>query len=219
MISFKTPLVVGLPCVLLLSACVTSTGPTDPNRTRQGALIGSVGGALAGAALDADDGNDRFRNAAIGAVVGGGAGATAGAFLDQQERELRQQLGTGIVIQNTGDALIVRLPQDILFATDSASVQPGLRDDLQLLANSLQKYRASSVEIQGHTDNTGSAAYNQDLSERRAQAVSSILIQNGVSPARLRAVGYGENQPIATNLSAEGRQQNRRVSVVIRPTN
>ncbi|SPJ24449.1 OmpA family protein [Palleronia abyssalis] len=219
MISFKTPLILASTAVLGLTACVTSQGPNDPNRTRQGALIGSVGGALAGAALDADDGNDRLRNAAIGAVVGGGAGAVGGAFLDAQERELRQQLGTGIVIQNTGNELIVRLPQDILFATDSAAVQPGLRGDLQLLANSLNKYDASVVEIQGHTDSTGSDAYNQNLSQRRAQAVSSILVQNGVSPARLRAVGYGESQPIATNDTAAGRQQNRRVSVVIRPTN
>ncbi|TRD22359.1 OmpA family protein [Palleronia caenipelagi] len=201
--------------VVALSACVTSTGPEDPNRTRQGALIGAVGGAIAGATVDNDD---RLKNAAIGAVVGGGVGATVGAYLDQQERELRAQLGTGIVIENTGSELIVRLPQDILFAVDSAAVQPGLRGDLQLLANSLNKYSASSVEIQGHTDNTGDAGYNQGLSQRRAQSVTSELIAYGVAPSRLRPVGYGESRPIADNLTDAGRAQNRRVQVVIRPT-
>ncbi len=221
MISVRYPILLATAGTLALTACVqstaTGTGPGNPNRVRNGALIGATVGALAGA-TQGDDANDRFRNAALGAALGGGTGATAGAFLERQAQELRAQLGEGIIIQNTGDALIVRMPQDILFATDSATLAPSIYGDLRILASSLNQYSASRIEIQGHTDNTGTAAYNQELSERRAQAVTQVLIQNGVSPARLRAAGYGESQPLASNLSPEGRAQNRRVQVVIRPT-
>ena len=215
----KTPLLLALAGTLGLSACVSTDPMNDPNRTRTGAIVGGVAGALAGAARDSDgDAGDRNRNILVGAALGAGSGAAVGSFLDRQEAELRAQLGNGIVIQNTGSELIVRMPQDILFATDSASLNPALSGDLRLLAASLNKYNASTVEIQGHTDNTGSAAYNQDLSERRAQSVTSALIQNGVPAARLRTVGYGENRPISSNLTPEGRAQNRRVQIVIRPT-
>ncbi len=220
--TFARPsLLLAMAGTLALTACVqstaTGTGPGNPNRVRTGALIGAAAGALAGA-TQGDDTNDRLRNAAIGATIGGGAGAVTGGFLERQAQELRAQLGEGIIIQNTGDALIVRMPQDILFPVDSDQLSPGIYGDLRILASSLNQYSASRIEIQGHTDNTGTAAYNQNLSERRAQSVTQVLIRNGVSPARLRAVGYGEAQPIATNASPEGRQQNRRVQVVIRPT-
>ncbi len=217
----KPTLCLAVAGTLALTACVqstaTGTGPGNPNRVRTGALIGAAAGALAGA-TQGDDTNDRLRNAAIGATIGGGAGAVTGGFLERQAQELRAELGEGIIIQNTGDALIVRMPQDILFATDSAQLSSGIYGDLRILSSSLNQYSASRIEIQGHTDNTGAAAYNQNLSERRAEAVTQVLIRNGVSPARLRAVGYGETQPIASNLTPEGRQQNRRVQVVIRPT-
>ena len=218
--SLRLPLLLATAGTLALTACVqstaTGTGPGNPNRVRTGALIGAAAGALAGA-TQGDDANDRFRNAAIGATIGGGAGAVTGGFLERQAQELRAQLGEGIIIQNTGNSLIVRMPQDILFATDSATLAPSIYGDLRLLASSLNQYSASRIEVQGHTDNTGTAAYNQQLSERRAQSVTSLLIQNGVSPSRLRSVGYGESQPIASNLDPSGRAQNRRVQVVIRP--
>ena len=118
---------------------------------------------------------------------------------------------------NTGSELIVNLPQDILFATDSASLRGDLTQDLQAVARSLLNYPNTTVQVVGHTDNTGSAAYNQDLSQRRAQSVASVLQANGVPGGRIVAFGRGEDQPIASNLSVAGRAQNRRVEIIIRP--
>lgn len=202
-----------------LSACTDPAAPTnDPNqRTKEGALIGGILGATAGA-LSSGDSGERRRGALIGGLVGAGVGAAVGYNLDQQAAELRRDFGNGrIQIINNGDHLVVRMPQDILFAVDSASVSPSLQGDLRVLAGSLQKYPGSTVQVVGHTDNTGAAAYNQDLSERRASAVASSLIGAGVSAGRIRTVGAGENQPIASNLTAEGRAQNRRVDITIRP--
>lgn len=198
-----------------VAACVPSD-QGGPGRTGTGALIGAVGGALVGQALG-DSEEERRRGAAIGAVVGGGIGAGIGYNLDQQARELRGQMDSRVQIINQGDYLIVRMPQDILFAVDSYTVSPALRGDLGDLAGSLQRYPGSTVEIVGHTDNTGSSSYNQTLSERRAQAVASVLAGYGVPASRLRAYGRGETQPIASNLTAEGRAQNRRVDIFIRP--
>ena len=111
------------------------------------------------------------------------------------------------------------MPQDILFAVDSAAINSSLRSDLGVLAGSLQRYPGSTVQVVGHTDNTGAAAYNQDLSEHRAGSVASALINSGVDSRRIRAIGRGENNPIASNLTVEGRAQNRRVDITIRPTN
>ncbi|MFD2856873.1 OmpA family protein [Seohaeicola zhoushanensis] len=121
-------------------------------------------------------------------------------------------------ITNTGDRLIVTLPQDILFATDSYAVRSDLQRDLGALASNLRAYPNSTVQVVGHTDNTGDAAYNQDLSERRASSVGSVLINSGVAAGRIQIVGRGEDAPIASNLTPEGRARNRRVEVVIIPT-
>lgn len=216
--ALKTPLLAMGAAVVALSGCVNQT-TGEQSRTRTGALVGAGVGALAGATRG-DDSNDRRQNAIVGAALGAAGGAAIGNVLDRQAAELRNDFDSNAIdVVNTGSELVVRMPQDILFATDSASLSGGLRGDLQVLAANLNRYPNSTVEIQGHTDNTGSAAYNQDLSERRARAVTSVLASNGVSQGRLRAVGYGEDQPIASNLSPEGRAQNRRVQVVIRPTN
>lgn len=141
-----------------------------------------------------------------------------GADLDRQAAELRGSLSSNISVTNTGEYLIVNMPQDLLFATDSASVRPDLRSDLSAVSSSLLKYPNSRIEVIGHTDNTGSAAYNQDLSQRRAVAVASVLRDNGVPGARVAAYGRGEDQPIASNLTPDGRAQNRRVEIIIRPS-
>ena len=121
-------------------------------------------------------------------------------------------------IENTGSELIVTLPQDILFATDSAIVAPGLVGDLQALADNLQQYPNSVVEVQGHTDSTGTSQYNLALSARRATAVASVLYESGVDPSRVIPQGFGEEDPIATNLTEDGKALNRRVEIVIQPT-
>ncbi|UOA28532.1 OmpA family protein [Pseudosulfitobacter sp. DSM 107133] len=205
---------------MALTAC-TAPGqlggnPNDPKRnTKSGALAGAAAGALLGAAVS-DDG-DRGDGALIGAVLGGAVGAGVGYSLDKQEAELRQSLDNNVQITNTGDRLIVTLPQDILFATDSFAVRQGLRDDLASVAASLQRYPGSTVQVVGHTDSDGDAAYNQQLSERRANAVADVLMQNGVPYSRIQAFGRGESQPVATNLNAAGKAQNRRVEIVILP--
>lgn len=211
----------GLCAILATTACTDpgtlGTTGDNPNKNRnQGALIGAGTGAALGALIGGS--GDRGKSAAIGAVVGGALGAGIGYNLDQQEADLRNQIGDDrVVITNTGDRLIVTMPQDILFATDSAVVQPALQNDLGALASNLQAYPESTVQILGHTDSDGDASYNQDLSERRASAVTDILIGGGVAPGRLVAIGRGETQPVASNLTPEGKAQNRRVDIVILP--
>ncbi|KAA2313356.1 OmpA family protein [Pseudooceanicola sediminis] len=198
--------------MILLSACA------NPNDGYQNTRTGAGTGALLGAALGAVVSEDKGKGAAIGAVAGGLAGGAYGSMLDKQEAELRNQLGNNVQIVNTGDRLVVTMPQDILFATDSASLRPDLTSDLRTVAQSLNQYPNTTVQVIGHTDNTGTAAYNQDLSQRRAASVASTLINYGVSGARVQAYGRGEDQPRASNLSPEGRQQNRRVDIVILPS-
>lgn len=202
---------------LTLTACVDPNAyPDDPNaRQRNGAIIGGLVGAVAGASVSGSD--DKLKGAIVGGALGAGTGAIIGADLDRQAAELRGSLSSNISVTNTGDYLIVNMPQDLLFATDSASVRPDLRRDLNTVSASLLKYPNSRIEVIGHTDNTGSAAYNQDLSQRRAVAVASVLREGGVPGARVGAYGRGEDQPIAANLTPEGRAKNRRVEIIIRP--
>ncbi|WP_116085827.1 OmpA family protein [Tropicimonas sp. IMCC34011] len=217
-ISFKFA-AAALTGTIALSACTDPrllNDGSDPNRTRDGAIVGGLVGAATGA-LTGEDAEDRRRRAVGGAVIGAAAGGVIGNQLDKQEAELRQQMGNNVGIQNTGNELILTLPQDILFATDSASLRPDLQSDLRSLAANLQRYPNTTVDVIGHTDNTGAASYNQQLSQRRAQSVAGVLINSGVNPARVRSIGRGEDQPIASNLDAAGRQQNRRVEVIIRP--
>lgn len=213
----KMSLAVALSGVMVLTACETVTDPNNPNRNAQtAAAIGAGFGAIIGG-NNADNVRDRNRGAVVGALVGAGVGAGIGTLLDRQEAELRQDLGSNAQIVNTGSQLIVTLPQDILFATNSADLTGSLRGDLSTLAASMNRYPNSTINVIGHADNTGSAALNQDLSARRAQAVSSVLIQSGVAPNRIRSIGRGEDAPIATNLTPEGRALNRRVEITITP--
>jgi len=213
----KMPLALALSGVMVLTACETMNDPNNPNRNAQSqAAIGAGIGAAAGLILG-DTAQERRNSALVGAAIGAGIGGVSGAALDRQEAELRQSLGSNTRIVNTGSQLIVTLPQDILFATNSADLTGGLRGDLTALAASINSYPNTTVNVIGHADNTGGAAFNQDLSARRAQSVSSVLINSGVSPQRIRSIGRGEDQPIASNLTPEGRAQNRRVEITITP--
>ena len=165
-----------------------------------------------------DNDKDTKNGALIGAVAGAAIGGLIGSQLDQQAQDLKNDFDNGqIKVVNTGSELIVTMPQDILFAVDSAVVSSSLTSDLRVLANSLNEYPDTTVDVIGHTDNTGSASYNQQLSAQRAQSVTSILINSGVSSSRLRAIGRGEAEPVASNLDEAGRAQNRRVEIIIRP--
>ncbi|MDJ0825669.1 MAG: OmpA family protein [Rhodobacter sp.] len=215
----KTPLLAGLAGIIALTACTDPAVQTDDprRRTKEGAVTGAVIGGLLGA-LSSGDGGERRRAAAAGVVVGGLVGGAIGYNLDQQAAELQRDFSDGrIQIINNGDTLLVRMPQDILFDVDSAFVRPALQADLAVLAGSLQKYPGSTVQVVGHTDNTGEAAYNLGLSQRRADSVASVLINRGVEPGRIVASGRGEDQPIASNLTVEGRALNRRVDITILP--
>ncbi|KIT15074.1 putative lipoprotein YiaD precursor [Jannaschia aquimarina] len=208
----KTPLILVLGGAMTLAAC----DPTleDRTRTRDGALIGAGIGAAAGAILG--DGS-RADEIAAGAAVGGLIGAGIGQELDRQAQDLRNSVDNRITVTNTGDRLVVTAPQDILFATDSASLRADLQSDIRAIGQNLLQYPNSTVQVIGHTDNQGSAAYNQDLSERRARAVAGVLYEVGVPAGRVQPIGRGESQPIASNQTPEGRQQNRRVEIIIIP--
>ncbi len=215
----KTPFILAVAGTMSLTACVVDPNayPDDPNaRQRQGAIIGGLTGAVAGVAVAGD--GDELKGAIIGGALGAGTGAVIGADLDRQAAELRGSLNSNISVTNTGEYLIVNMPQDLLFATDSAAVRSDLRRDLNTVASSLLRYPNSRIEVIGHTDNTGSAAYNQDLSQRRAVSVAGVLRDAGVPGGRLSAYGRGEDQPVASNLTPDGRAQNRRVEIIIRPT-
>lgn len=199
---------------LALAACGEVT---DDTRTRQGAAIGAGLGAVTGA-LTGSGNSDRWRRAIIGAGVGAVAGGVTGSILDAQAAELRRDLGNDVAVTNTGRELIVTLPQDLLFAVDSAVVRPDLQRDLRTVADSLNRYPDSTIRVVGHTDNTGSAAHNQALSERRANSVAAVLRDGGVPAWRIQTIGRGLTQPIASNATPEGRQQNRRVEIFIVPT-
>lgn len=219
MTRFKPFAALAFAGVFTLAACAEvsqiGAGSSNPN-TRQGAAIGAGAGALLGA-LSKGDGN-RGDGAIVGAVIGTAIGAGIGYSLDKQEAELRQQLGNDdVVITNTGDRLIVSLPQDILFATDSFAVRRDLQNDLYTVAENLRRYPESTVQVIGHTDSDGDAAYNQQLSERRANSVANVLLDAGVPSQRLRTFGRGESQPVASNLDAAGKARNRRVEIVILP--
>jgi len=197
----------------LISACTSaSTGGID--RSRTGMLTGAIAGGLFGAA---NGGGDALPETIIGAGLGAIAGQAIGSALDRQAAELRDELGPQVNVQNTGSEIIVTLPQDILFDTDSASLRGDLRADLVAIAGNLRRYPESVVVVTGHTDSTGTAAYNLRLSERRADAVAGVLITSGVPTRRLVARGAGESQPVASNTTEVGRAQNRRVEITIRP--
>lgn len=213
-------LATGLCSAMALTACTdpgTLNLPSDPNQNaKQGAILGGLVGAGVGAIA-----NDS--NPLLGAVAGGAIGAAGGGLignqLDRQAAELRQQLANdGITVVNAGDRLIVTVPNDITFDTDSATVRPALRADLVRVGQNLVNYPNSNVQIIGHTDSDGDAAYNQGLSERRANAVADVLQANGVNFSRIVTIGQGENNPVASNLTPEGKAQNRRVEIVIVPS-
>lgn len=197
---------------LALAGCAQEDGSLGEN-ARTGAIAGAVLGGLVGTV----DGG-KPKNVIVGAAVGAAVGAGLGNELDRQEAALRDELaGSGATITNTGSELVVTLPEAVTFDTDSTLVRASLQGHLADLAGNLQSYPNTSVDIIGHTDNVGDEDYNQNLSSRRASSVSNILTQNGVATGRIRAFGRGENEPLASNETEGGRQQNRRVNVVITP--
>lgn len=206
------------PALAIAAAAGLLAGCVDPYSNTNRTTTGMAAGAIAGGVLGASSGSsDRTAATLIGAGVGAIAGGAIGAALDRQAAELRGELGAGVDVRNTGNEIVVTMSQDILFATDSATLRPDLRRDLQAIAANLQRYPDSAIFVTGHTDSTGAMAYNQSLSERRADSVAAVLIESGVSSRRIVTRGAGQTQPVASNDTAAGRAQNRRVEIVIRP--
>jgi outer membrane protein OmpA-like peptidoglycan-associated protein len=204
--------------ILVLSAAAAAIAGCSnmdgtPNRTATGGLVGAGTGALIGNLFDDGTG------AVVGGALGSIAGAAIGASLDRQQRDLEQSLGgSGATVVNTGNQLVVTLPEAITFDTGSSRVHPEYIDEVALVARSLRDNPNSTVQVIGHTDNVGATDYNQALSERRAAAVAAILTSNGVETWRVQPVGRGYHQPVASNDTLGGRAQNRRVEIVITPT-
>jgi outer membrane protein OmpA-like peptidoglycan-associated protein len=203
--------------MLAATACTTDpyTGQQTINRTAVGIGVGALGGYLLGDLV----GGNHDRNAkVIGAGIGALAGGAAGYYMDRQEAELRRQTaGTGVDVYRQGDELVLRMPSGITFPVDRYEIQPQFQSTLDQVAQTLSSYNQTYIDVLGHTDSTGSDAYNQALSERRAQSVSNYLAGRGVTQARIAARGYGEGQPIASNDTESGRAENRRVEIKVVP--
>lgn len=214
--SVRSSLTVVVVASLALAACDSTSRIQDPNyRTQNGAVAGAVGGAILGSMFTND------KNGALhGAILGGLAGGLIGNSLDAQAADMRNRLGNpNVTVTNMGGYLLVNLPDDVLFATGSATLRPDLQGEIRSIAANLVSYPNSRIEVVGHTDNVGAAAMNMDLSQRRAFSVANILIGAGVPNGRLSAYGRGESQPVASNLTEAGRAQNRRVEIIVRPRN
>jgi outer membrane protein OmpA-like peptidoglycan-associated protein len=215
-----TAVAIGLALGLVLGGCTTLdpyTGEEQRARATTGTVIGAVGGAILGAAT-ASDRRDRKKRALIGAGIGGLAGGAVGAYMDRQEAQLREQLaGTGVSVTRDGDNIILNLPGNITFGFDSADLRPEFFEVLNSVALVVAEFDQTIVEVAGHTDSTGAASYNQRLSEQRAQTVARYLIGRDVNEDRMLVVGYGQDAPVASNDTHEGRQQNRRVELTLVP--
>jgi len=209
--------------ILVLSAAVLATGCAAPqSKTGSGALYGTGGGAAAGALagqLIGRNTQSTLIGAALGAAIGGLSGAGVGRYMDKQQTEFQQAIGQSEAAQisREGNLLAITLKGDVTFDHDSAAVRPGLYNEIDRIAQVMVQYPETQIFVQGYTDSTGNEAYNQTLSQRRAEAVKNLLVQRGVSPQRVTAMGYGESQPVATNATAVGRQMNRRVEIRIKP--
>ena len=205
---------------ITLQACTTIDPYTREEKTSNaatGAAIGAAVGAVLGIATSKDK-KDRKERALKGAGIGAIAGGGVGYYMDVQEAKLRQQLeNTGVSVTRNGDNIILNMPSNITFEVDKSEVKPNFAEVLHSVSLVLNEYKSTMIEVAGHTDSTGSESYNQMLSQQRAQAVSNILIQNGIQPVRIDTVGYGESRPIASNGTPAGRQQNRRVELTLLP--
>lgn len=210
----KTLLTAAIALSVGLAACTTNpqTGQSQMSKT---AMYGLGAAAACGIAGAATHGRKGARNAALGCGI---VGAGVGGYMDYQEKQLRDKLAnTQVGVDRVGDQIKLTMPDNITFAVNSADLQPAVRTALSDVANVLTQYPDTTITVAGHTDNTGNPTYNQSLSQRRAQSVAGFLQSRGVAGSRVNPVGYGQNQPIASNTTVEGRAKNRRVEILINP--
>ncbi len=191
----------------ILTSCKTAT------KTQKGATIGAIAGGAIGALIGKKAGNT-----AVGAIIGGAIGGTAGAFIgrnmDRQAKEIENTVPGAEVIP-AGEGIIVKFDSGILFGFDKSELTASAKQNIENLAASLNKYPNTDIMVIGHTDALGTDAYNMKLSQSRAESVKSYAYAKGVDLNRLKVVGKGENEPIASNETADGQAKNRRVEIVI----
>ena len=207
----------GLTASVVLLALFATLGCAEgqllDTKTKQGAVLGTLAGAAAGAAIGGK--KHRAGGALIGAATGAIAGGLVGNYLDKQAKEI--DAIPGAEVERRDDSLVVNFAGGILFDTNSASLSPGGIERLRTFAQTISKYPKQRVIVKGHTDAQGDDRFNQKLSEERADSVRNYVVSEGVASARVTAIGFGSKLPVATNASAEGRQQNRRVEIELRP--
>lgn len=204
--------------LLALSGCMTIdplTGEQKMTATSKNAATGAAIGGILGMALSKED---RKKGAIIGAGIGALSGAAVGSYMDRQEQELRDSLeGTGVTVSRVGDDLILNMPSNVTFATNESGLRDQFVRTLEGVVVVLEEYDSTLITIEGHTDSTGAASYNQTLSEQRAMSVATFLNQQGVQLERIAAFGQGEAEPLASNETPEGRAANRRVELRLEP--
>ncbi|MBN1397733.1 MAG: OmpA family protein [Bacteroidetes bacterium] len=203
--------IIGFICVLLCVSLVMMGCGTS--KALQGGAIGAGAGGLLGAVIGKQAGNTAL-GAIIGAAVGGTAGALIGRNMDKQAEEMRQDLSNA-KIERVGEGIKITFSSGILFATNSYELKAEAKQNIESLAKILNKYPDTNVIVEGNTDSDGSEEYNQRLSERRAQSVADYTKSAGVDGARITTVGKGETNPVASNDTADGKAQNRRVEIAI----
>ena len=213
--------ILGVCLAAFTAGCATYTGqtndPNDPNRTKRGALIGAAIGAAAGL-LSGDSAVERRQHAMVGAGIGALAGGGIGAYQDRQEAALRRATaGTGVDVSRDGDVIKLNLPDGVTFDFNKTDIKPQFYPALNTIASTLKEYNSTIVEVSGHTDNIGSEAVNQRVSEQRANAVAGYLMGQGVQRERFEVVGMGFRYPIASNSTDSGRALNRRVEIRLLP--
>ena len=211
----KKHLVLAVALTLVLG-CATPQTRTEEG-TRKGAAIGAIGGALLGQIIGGDT-KATLIGAGIGVLAGGAIGRSYGKKMDEQEAAMRRQLAAieEANVQRNADVLAVTFMSDMLYDIGSATLKPGSKEQIRLVSSVLTKYTDTAILIAGHTDSTGSAALNKQLSELRATNVKLAIVEHGVHPSRVNTVGFGASAPIADNGTEEGRRLNRRVVITIR---
>jgi len=205
-ISTKVGLILAITGVILLNGCSASN-------TVKGGAIGAGAGAVIGGVIGNQVGSTAV-GAIIGAAVGGTAGALIGNYMDKQAEELQNDIKDA-KIERVGEGIKITFNSGLLFKTNSSELQSQAKANIEKLGAILKKYDDTNILIEGHTDSTGTDAYNQKLSEKRAQAVAAFSQSQGVASTRFTIKGYGESQPVAPNATSEGRQLNRRVEIAI----
>lgn len=220
MMNIRLLRLVALGAAVVVGGCETLdpySGDEQMSKATRGALIGAAAGAVVGL-MSGDDALERRQRALLGAGVGALAGGSIGYYMDRQEAKLRAELeGTGVSVTRIGDNITLNMPGNVTFATNSEDLSPAFFEVLNSVSKVLKEFDQTVVEVAGHTDSTGTEAYNQALSERRAASVSQYFVARNISKQRLISIGLGELHPVAGNVSAAGRQVNRRVEITMVP--